>query len=66
MVELALMEPKARPFYSRAFPVVGERRRYLLDDIPADFWRRVRAKSKREGISLRALILSQLKLWLDA
>ena len=66
MVELAFMEPKARPFYSREFPVVGERRRYLLDDIPASFWRRVRAKAKTEGLSMRGLILRLLKQWLDA
>jgi hypothetical protein len=53
-----------RAFYSREFPVVGERRRYLLDDIPAGFWVNVRAKAKREGTSIRALILGLLKEWL--
>lgn len=59
------MDTQARPFYSREFPVVGERRRYLLDDIPAGFWKRVRAKAVREKVSLRALILGLLKRWLE-
>jgi hypothetical protein len=52
--------------YSRDFTPASEKHgRYLLDKIPAVLWRRVRAKAKREGISLRALILGLLKGWLD-
>lgn len=51
--------------YSREFtPPTDAYGRYLLDKIPAQFWREVRAKAKREGVSLRALILSLLKGWL--
>ena len=53
--------------YSRAFtPRTGTPARYLLDDIPPTLWREVRAKAKREGFSMRGLILHLLKQWLDA
>lgn len=52
--------------YSRAFtPRSDIPARYLLDDIPPTLWREVRAKAKREGTSVRALILTLLKMWLD-
>lgn len=51
--------------YSRDFAPTTERRiTYTLDQIPAGFWKRVKAKAKRDGVSLRALILSLLKDWL--
>jgi hypothetical protein len=37
----------------------------MLDDIPAGFWIRVRAKCKRDGVSVRGLILSLLANWLN-
>jgi hypothetical protein len=37
--------------------------RYLLDKIPADLWRRVKAKAKREGVSVRAFLLQRLTEW---
>lgn len=49
--------------YTRDFPKGAKPKRYLLDGIPADLWRRVRAKSKREGVSVRALILRHLTEW---
>lgn len=49
--------------YSRDFTPKGEGKRYLLDDIPEGLWARVRAKAKRQGISLRALILGLLTDW---
>jgi hypothetical protein len=53
--------------YSRDFtPPTDAHGRYLLDKIPAQLWIRVRAKAKREGVSLRALILSLLVTWVDA
>jgi hypothetical protein len=51
--------------YSRDFPVTGERTTYLLADIPSGFWLRVRAKAKREGVSMRALILQLLTTWME-
>jgi hypothetical protein len=52
--------------YSRAFPFDPDtRKRYMLDDIPAGFWIRVRAKCKRDGVSVRGLILSLLANWLN-
>lgn len=51
--------------YSREFtPRTESHGRYLLDKIPPTFWAEVRAKAKRDGVSLRALILSLLKNWL--
>ena len=50
--------------YSRAFKVHGTSgKRYLLDSIPAGLWADVKAKAKREGVSLRALILKLLTDW---
>jgi hypothetical protein len=35
-----------------------------LDEIPAGLWADVKAKCKRDGISIRAVILTLLKDWL--
>lgn len=52
--------------YSRDFTPASEKHgRYLLDKIPADLWRRARAKSKREGVSIRALLLGFLRQWVE-
>lgn len=51
--------------YSRAFPLKGVSKRYLLDKIPARLWVSVRARAKREGISMRALILQLLTDWVE-
>lgn len=52
--------------YSKAFtPRTEGYGRYLLDKIPATLWRDVKAKAKREGISVRALILGWLKKWIE-
>jgi hypothetical protein len=52
--------------YSREFKPHGDTgKRYLLDKIPAGLWSAVRTKAKREGVSLRALILRLLQRWLD-
>jgi hypothetical protein len=51
--------------YSRDFtPRSDTYGRYLLDKIPATLWRDVRAKAKREGVSIRALLLQLLQDWL--
>lgn len=52
--------------YSREFtPAPQGHRKYLLDRIPVQLWEDVRAKAKREGISVRALILRLLKEWVE-
>ena len=49
--------------YSRDFPVKGDTgKRYLLDDIPAGLWTTARRQARRDGLSMRGLIL---KLLLD-
>jgi hypothetical protein len=56
----------AKRGYSREFKPHGETgKRYLLDEIPAGLWADVKAKAKRQGVSLRALILTLLTKWLD-
>lgn len=53
--------------YSREFtPPTDAHGRYLLDKIPAAFWIQVKARAKRDGVSLRALILGLLRGWLEA
>lgn len=52
--------------YSREFkPAPQGSRRYLLDKIPVPLWTAVRDKTKREGVSIRALILGLLKEWVE-
>lgn len=51
--------------YSRDFtPRSDKPARYLLDGIPVTLWNDVKAKAKRQGVSMRALILGLLKQWL--
>lgn len=51
--------------YSTAFTPHGDSgKRYLLDQIPAGLWADVKTKCKRDGISIRALILKLLTDWL--
>jgi hypothetical protein len=50
--------------YSREFTPSSEKHgRYLLDKIPADLWRQVKQKAKRDGVSIRATILQLLSDW---
>lgn len=52
--------------YSRAFTPHGDTgKRYLLGEIPAGLWKQVRKKARRDGISIRALILELLRDWLS-
>lgn len=52
--------------YSRDFTPRTERRCYLMiDKIPATLHDKVKAKAKREGVSLRSLVLGWLKDWAD-
>lgn len=53
--------------YSKEFRPHGDTgKRYLLDDIPAWLWTDVKAKCKREGVSVRAAILTLLRDWVSA
>ena len=68
-VRLEGLQPMARikRGYSRDFtPHAETGKRYLLDAIPAGLWSAVRARCKREGISVRALILQLLTAWIEA
>ncbi len=50
--------------YSKDFKPHGDSgKRYLLDEIPAGLWTAVKEKAKRQGVSIRALILTLLKEW---
>lgn len=52
--------------YSDEFPTTREKRvSFSIDKIPPAFWIRVRAKAKREGVSLRTLVLGWFAEWLD-
>ena len=54
----------AKRGYSREFKPHGDSgKRYLLDSIPAGLWADVKAKCKRDGVSIRALILQLLRQW---
>jgi hypothetical protein len=56
----------AKRGYSREFKPHGNSgKRYLLDKIPAGLWWDVKAKARREGISVRALLLGLLKAWVE-
>jgi hypothetical protein len=56
----------AKRGYSREFKPHGNSgKRYLLDKIPAGLWGDVKAKARREGISVRALLLGLLKAWVE-
>ena len=59
---IADMAKKKRP-YSDEFPATGKTAAYSLRHIPMPLWRQVRAKAKREGVSLRTLILRLLTDW---
>lgn len=53
--------------YSREFtPQTDRRVRFEVDRIPPTLFEAVKAKAKREGVSLRALTLTLWKHWLDA
>lgn len=55
----------AKRGYSREFKPHGNTgKRYLLDKIPAGLWIDVKAKCKRDGVSVRAIILKLLTDWL--
>jgi predicted HicB family RNase H-like nuclease len=52
--------------YSREFtPKTARRVQLMIDRVPPTLLEAVKAKAKREGVSLRALILKLLKNWLQ-
>ena len=52
--------------YSREFtPRSARRERIEIDRIPPTLADAIKAKAKREGISLRALVLGWLKAWVE-
>ena len=52
--------------YSRDFTPKTERRvQMVIDRIPPTLYDAVKAKAKREGVSLRALVLGWLKEWVE-
>lgn len=52
--------------YSAQFSTTKNKRvSFMLDKIPPALWIRVRAKAKREGVSLRSLILGWCKDWIE-
>lgn len=56
----------AKRQYSRDFtPRTDRRVQLLIDRIPPTLYEAVKAKAKREGISLRALVLGWLKEWVE-
>lgn len=56
----------AKRGYSRAFTPKTTRRVMLtIDRIPPTLYDAVKAKAKREGVSLRALVLEWLKHWAE-
>jgi len=54
--------------YTRGFtPKSGSRgREFKVREVPATFFHAVHAKAKREGKSIRGLILTHLQEWLNA
>lgn len=55
----------AKRGYSRDFRPHGDTgKRYLLDKIPAGLWTAAKDQAKRDGISMRALLLQLLTEWL--
>jgi hypothetical protein len=49
--------------YSRAFTPSGTPGHYLLGQIPAGLWRAAKAKAKRDGVSIRFVLLRALQEW---
>lgn len=52
--------------YSREFTPKTERRvQLMIDRVPPTLLNAARAKAKREGVSIRALVLGWLKVWVE-
>lgn len=56
------MPPKRS--YSKDFrPRGATRHQFTIDRVPVTLFRRIRAKAKREGVSIRAMVLNFLDEW---
>jgi len=61
-----MVPQKRKRGYSREFSPHGQTgKRYILDQIPAGFWAEVRKQASADGVSLRNLILTLLREWLQ-
>jgi len=61
----ATLAGMAKRGYSREFTPKTERRvQLMIDRVPPTLLNAAKAKAKREGVSLRALILGWLKDWI--
>lgn len=49
-----------RPYSREWTPGKAGSHSYLIDRIPMDLWKAIKAKSKKEKISVRAFILTKL------
>lgn len=57
---------KKKRAYSREFtPRTSRRLYFMFDKVPATLHDKVKAKAKRTGVSLRALVLGWLREWAD-
>lgn len=66
VVNTGKLAAMAKRGYSREFTPQTERRvRFEVDRIPPTLYEAVKAKAKREGVSLRALTLRLWKDWAD-
>jgi hypothetical protein len=57
--------PKTKRGYSRDFPKRETRRTLTIGNVPPQLLVRFRARTKREGISMRALLLTFIQDWTD-
>lgn len=65
-MEVGYTRGMAKRGYSREFTPRSDRRvKFEIDRVPPTLADRVRAKCKREGVSLRALVLQMLTEWVD-
>jgi len=59
------MPRKSKRGYSRNFtPNPSGHRRYLLDKVPVQLWDQTVIRARAQGLSMRALILELLTVWL--
>jgi len=62
-----LATPRRKRGYSTAYtPTRGTGRAYLLARVPAKIWDAAQQKARREGVSMRALLIKLLDDWTAA
>lgn len=59
------MAARYRRGYSTEFQARGKGKAMFIDGIPSTFWSRVKAKAAREGYSIRGIVLTLLRDWLE-